>query len=138
MDSETLFGYKEVPHTADWELEVWAPDLSSLLVQAAKGMYHLAGVKLSSQPRIQHRFQLIYHDPESLLIDFLSELIFLIEAENLSFDQFEIKLNNGQLIADLNGGKLALISKEIKAATFHKLKIQETDQGLVANIVFDV
>ena len=37
------FGFREHAHTADWELEVWAPDLPALLEQAAHGMYAISG-----------------------------------------------------------------------------------------------
>ena len=36
-------------HTADWELEVWAEDLSGLLEEAAGGMYELMGVEVSEE-----------------------------------------------------------------------------------------
>ena len=42
------FGFREHAHTADWELEVWAPDLPTLLEQAARGMYAISGVQLAA------------------------------------------------------------------------------------------
>jgi SHS2 domain-containing protein len=45
IDSNQVAGYREREHTADWELEVWAPDLPRLLEQAARGMYRLAGLR---------------------------------------------------------------------------------------------
>ena len=41
-----MAGYRELEHTADWELEAWADDLPGLLEQAARGMYALSGVRL--------------------------------------------------------------------------------------------
>ena len=138
MTSQTLSGYREVSHTADWELEVWGPDLSSLLEQAAVGMYHLSGVRLASSPRLVRRIEISFHDPEMLLIDFLTELVFLIESERLAFDEFKLQLEGDLLIAEIIGAPLASISKEVKAVTYHNLLIHATDRGLEANIVFDV
>jgi hypothetical protein len=50
---QTEFGFREHAHTADWELEVWAPDLATLFVQAALGMYALSGVILQPGRRLR-------------------------------------------------------------------------------------
>ena len=41
-------GHREVEHTADLELEVWAPDMPALIEEAARGMYGLMGVVVSA------------------------------------------------------------------------------------------
>ncbi len=138
MDFKSASGYREIAHTADWELEVWAPNLLNLLEQAALGMYHLTGVQHSSGPRIARRITLQYFEPEILLIDFLNELLYLAEAESLVFDQFDLQVDGDKLHAELGGAKIVSMDKEIKAATYHKLVIRKTDQGLFANVVFDV
>jgi SHS2 domain-containing protein len=138
MQPQSLVGFREISHTADWELEVWAPDLGSLLEQAARGMYHLTELKLSSHPRLTRKFEISFLEPETLLIDFLTELIYLTESEELAFDEFNFQFDGDQLIALVNGAKIDSLSKEIKAATYHNLDIRESRDGLVANIVFDV
>lgn len=138
MASITPSGYQEVPHTADWELQVWALDFTSLLEQAARGMYHLAGARLAVNARHSRRIELKYRDPETLLIDFLTELVYLVDTEGLAFDDFELKLEKDRFTALITGARLASINKEVKAVTYHNLTIRETDQGVEANIVFDV
>jgi SHS2 domain-containing protein len=131
-------GFREHEHTADWELEVWASDLSNLLKQAALGMYALAGLRLSSEPRIERRLQLSAPDAESLLVGFLQELLFISEIDGVGFDQFEIRLVDLTLDAMLVGTSISSISKEIKAVTYHNLQIRNTARGLEARVVFDV
>ena len=138
MQPQSLSGYRELPHTADWELEIWAPDIGTLFEQAARGMYHLCQAKLYSHPRLTHWIELIIIEPEILLIDFLTELIFLTESEGLAFDEFNLKFEGDRFIADVTGAKLESLSKEIKAVTYHNIKIRETGSELKANIVFDV
>jgi SHS2 domain-containing protein len=138
MNIQSPFGFQETSHTADWELNVWAPDLVTLLEQAARGMYHLSGVELVSAPRLARRISLPFHDPEMLLIDFLTELLFLVETEELAFDEFKLEFEGNQFIAKLTGAELESILKEIKAVTYHNLEIQKTDRGLEVSIVFDV
>jgi SHS2 domain-containing protein len=73
-----------------------------------------------------------------LLINFLNELLYFAESEGLAFDQFDLQIKGDQLIGQITGAKIEAMAKEIKAATFHNLKVSETNQGITVNIVFDV
>jgi SHS2 domain-containing protein len=131
-------GFREIEHTADWELEAWGPDLASLLEQAARGMYALSGVHIQDESWQERSFTLEASDPEGLLVRFLSELLYFEEAEGLAFDRFELQVQPNQLKAHLEGAPIAGLGKEIKAVTYHNLKIQATDRSLSVRIVFDV
>lgn len=131
-------GFREIEHTADWQLEAWAPELAGLLEQAARGMYCLSGIRLKSEPFIVRSLEINAGDAESLLVRFLSELLYLQEQEGLGFDGFELKLSDYNLAARLSGAPLASVGKEIKAVTYHNLAIRKNPQGLNVSIVFDV
>jgi SHS2 domain-containing protein len=131
-------GYREIPHTADWELMVWAPDMVSLMLKAAQGMYALSGTTLSSDPRSSREFEITYLDHESLLVDFLSELLFYAEDQEFGCDQFEIEFSETSCTIQAYGAPIMTQAKEIKAVTFHKMQVRETENGLRVNIVFDV
>jgi SHS2 domain-containing protein len=78
-------------------------------------------------------------DYESLLVDWLNELIYLHEVERETYSQFAIEtLSPEKLKAHVTGGPTKSKTKAIKAATFHDLAIKETANGLVTTIVFDV
>jgi len=64
-------GHRELEHTADWALEVWASDLAALLAESARGMYGLMGVVLADGRRQRRQLELAAADRESLLVDFL-------------------------------------------------------------------
>ena len=139
MDS----GYEEIPHTADWALRVWAGDLPTLFRVAAIGMNSLSGLILSNAGRIQRSIELTAPDAESLLVTFLSELVYSAEQENLGFDEFELRPEVTQydiywLRAKIFGAPIESLDKAIKAVTFHNLQIRETERGLEVEIVFDV
>ena len=135
---DQLAGFRELEHTADWELEAWAPDLPALLEQSARGMYALAGVRLPAGARLDRRLDLPMRDPESLLVTFLAELLFLEEQDGLAFDAFNLQIEGELLHASLGGAQLVSIDREIKAVTYHNLAIQKTPRGLEVKIVFDV
>jgi SHS2 domain-containing protein len=132
------YGYREIEHTADWELEVWAPDLRGLLEQAARGMYALSGLSFKQTQPERRELELLAEDAEGLLVVFLGELLHFIEQDNLAFDEFQIKLAGYALHGVLTGSQVQKIDKEIKAVTYHNLQVRQSGQGLRVNIVFDV
>ena len=131
-------GFRELEHTADWELEVWAPDLAGLLEQAARGMYSLSGVGLRPAPRKSVELTFTRQDLESLLVAFLSELLWLGEKDGLGFDGYEFQLDQDQVIARIEGAPIMRIAKEIKAVTYHRLQVINQPGRLTVRIVFDV
>ncbi|MBN1666197.1 MAG: archease [Anaerolineales bacterium] len=138
MNKQTTAGYKEVPHTADWELHIWAGDLIGLLVQAAKGMYALADTQLAEGVRLERSFTIEFSDYETLLVRFLSELLYYGEVEQIAFDSFQLAIKDEILHAHLKGAPIVSQVKEIKAVTYHRIEVRETQAGLEVNIVFDV
>lgn len=133
-----LAGYRELEHTADWALEVWAPDLSTLFVQAARGMYSMMETSLEPMPRLFREISLSDVDAESLLVRFLSELLYMGEADHVGFDRFEVMVDGASLRAVVEGARLAEQRKEIKAVTYHNLQVCCSGQGCIVTIVFDV
>lgn len=131
-------GFEEISHTADWSLRAWGDDLPELFIEAARGMNMLAGVQLSDVPRQRRTVEIKADDHESLLVSFLSELVYLAEQENLGFDRFDLAIQNNILHASMHGAPLGKINKTIKAVTYHNLHIQQTTRGLEVVIVFDV
>ena len=135
-------GFLELPHTADWAVRVWAADLPALFAAAANGMNALAGVSLDDGPRVSRVFEAEAPDAESLLVAFLSELVYAAEQENLAFNGFDIETEQhvGQyrIRARLAGAPIEAIEKPIKAVTYHNLEIISGEDGLEVEIVFDV
>ncbi|MFN2303260.1 MAG: archease, partial [Anaerolineales bacterium] len=116
-------GYHEIEHTADWQLEIWAPDVAGLLEQAARGMYTLAGAQLSADQRINKSLSCAYEDIEDLLVTFISELIYWLESEGLVIDKYKLKIDDKRLSAELQGTYFQSLEKEIKAVTYHQLHV---------------
>lgn len=131
-------GFEELPHTADWSIRVWAEDLPGLLAESARGMNWLAGAGLAEGPREKRTYESTGADGESLLVAFLSELVYYAEQKNLGFDDFDIQVKDGRLKVEMGGALLKSLNKAIKAVTWHNLKIIETARGLEVEIVFDV
>lgn len=131
-------GFEEISHTADWSVRVWAQDLPSLFAESARAMNALAGTVTASGPRVKCTFESDGPDLESLLVAFLSELVYYQEQENLAFDTFDIELVDKHISVNMEGTQIASVDKAIKAVTYHNLKVEKTSRGVEAVIVFDV
>jgi SHS2 domain-containing protein len=139
-------GFEEISHTADWSARVWAEDLPSLFAESARAMNTLSGTVTGKGTRVKRRFESDGLDAESLLVAFLSELTYYQEQENLTFDTFEVEveepalsLSKGQrLKVEMEGAQIVSVDKAIKAVTYHNLNIRRTDHGFETTIVFDV
>jgi SHS2 domain-containing protein len=119
-----ISGFREHEHTADWELEVWAPDLPGLLEQSARGMVALSGMQLKAGEVSHRSITLRGLDAESLLVQFLSELLWLQQEDNLGFFGFSIEVDGGFVLkAELKGASISSLDKEIKSVTYHNLQV---------------
>jgi SHS2 domain-containing protein len=135
-------GFEEISHTADWSVRVWADDLAGLLAESARAMNTLSGAVTGAGPRLKREIRSEGPDAESLLVTFLSELVYYQESENLGFDRITVQTFHRSNVlgfkADLEGAQLASLDKVIKAVTWHNLMIVNTVRGLETEIVFDV
>jgi SHS2 domain-containing protein len=131
-------GFEEISHTADWSVRVWAEGLPSLFTEAARAMNSLAGTVTDKEKRLKRMFESEAPDIESLLVAFLSELVYYQEQENLAFDTFELRVAGEILKVQMEGAQIVSLDKAIKAVTYHNLKIEKTNEGFETTIVFDV
>jgi len=138
--SELSGGFEVVDHTADWALRVYGKDLAELLRNAAIGMSSLLVAELSSVPlAISRDLSLEAFDAETLLVDWLSELAYFAEEEQLVFREFHLSdVTLRRMTAHIRGGRPPELQKHIKAVTYHDLAIEQTATGVTATIVFDV
>lgn len=132
--------WEEIEHTADWALCVWGADLRALLENAARGMISLIGGEADVQRRpVTRTIHVEGADPEVLLINWLTELLYLIEDEGIVFTQIAVRsATQTSLDAKVKGIPGGMFSKYIKAATYHNLQIRCDDGGCETVIVFDV
>ena len=131
-------GFKEIDHSADLAMLVWGGDLESLFKDAAIGMYALMGIHSEPPLEITREIFAKSEDKESLLVIFLSELLFLLEQEGLAFAILDLQIHTNEVKASLKGSSISEPVKLIKAVTFHNLEIKRSTQDFMVEIVFDV
>ena len=130
-------GYRELDHTADWALQVWAPDLVGLIRTAIEGMVVLMGVR-SGPPAGERTMDLTAPDVETLLFDILTEVLLAIEIDRVLLTPVESDVEALCFRTSCEVRPVEEQAKEIKAVTFNELDIRETERGLETVIVFDV
>jgi SHS2 domain-containing protein len=136
--------YEFFEHTADIGVRARAATLPELFVNAARAMYEAMGAFQIRDRAAPRHLQLQAESLEDLLHDWLAELLFELETRHRYYDRIEIAELTGQhLDARLQGGTIAWdrsqTNEEIKAVTYHKLKVEQTSDGhWCATIIFDV
>ncbi len=138
MDEKESGGYREIPHCADLELEVWGKTLEDLFGQAAKGMLAFIMPDVPEGNRDCVSFSVMAQDYEMLLVDFLTELLFLGDEKELAFVDFDIRITGHTLNATVCGVPAGLQKAEIKAVTYHRLAVRKEDDYWRTRIVFDL
>lgn len=131
--------FEEVEHTADIAIRVRGSNLSELFANAAYGMAcQLADVE-TVDLTTSRRIELQADDVEMLLVDWLSELLYLGEQEGVVFVKFDMsRVTPTALQAVASGGPIVEHQGHIKAVTFSQLDIKKTECGYETVIVFDV
>lgn len=131
--------WEEIEHTADWAIRVWGEDQRALYENAALGMVSLLGDAKPTKITLERGIEVTAIDAESLLVDWLTELLSLLE-DHLIFGEIRVtRIEGNTLFAKISGGPPdEEINKHIKAVTYHLLAIKETERGLETVIVFDV
>jgi len=131
--------YEEADHTADRALTVRGKDLDDLLRNAALGMASLAGAVAAPGPTRPREIHLRAGDEGSLLISWLEELLYSLEVLGLTWVDATVHTQDGKgLRAVVQQAPLSGLTQSIKAVTYHALRIERSDAGLVTTIVFDV
>lgn len=135
--------YETFDHTADIGLRIIAPDLDTLFADAARGLFSLIVENLEEvRPVREVNFFIEGEDKAFLLFDWLSELLYTFDSERLVFSEFEVEVAGPGLTALSKGEPLDLgrhrVSHEVKAITYHGLKVEQTKDGWLAEVIVDI
>lgn len=131
--------FQELEYTADVGLRVFGKDLKELFENAAWGMFSLITDPGQVAPITQRDIELEAIDVETLLVDWLSELLYLHEIEEEVYSEFVFDhVTPTTLKGHVRGDRDQDIKKDIKAVTYHDLVVKKTTTGYEATVVFDI
>lgn len=131
--------YEPVEHTADLELRIHGRSRRELFAVAAYAMFSQMTDLERILPAVQREVTVEGIDYESLLVNWLNELIYLQDTRGEVYASFAIhQLSRRHLQATVRGDRTEAIHTLIKAATYHGLSIDRAPGGYTTTIVFDV
>jgi SHS2 domain-containing protein len=136
---------EELEHTADIRFRIRAPTLGGLFTEAARALMETLYGSTEGPITGTRTVEVEAADREALLHDFLSEVLFLAEAENLVFAGAEVAIDAGppwiaraELAATPFDPTRHTGGTEVKGIAYFDLAIADLDSGLDLEVVFDV
>ena len=139
--------YEYLEHTADIKFIAYGKSPEEVFENAALAMFNVIIDTEKVSEKMAEEIALKSPDLESLLVDWLSELLYLFEVEEIVFKKFkveEIKEEEGSysIKAKASGEKYYPESHpfetEIKAVTYNQLEIKKIENGWKAQVVIDI
>lgn len=134
--------YKYIPHTADAKFKAFGKDIDEVFVNSALAMFNILGETNSVKSVIKKKIKIQSKDAEQLLYDFLEELLFLLETENLFLYEIkDLKISKDfSLSCTVVGDDLRNydLKGDIKAVTYNDMEIKKTNKGYEVTVVVDI
>ncbi len=140
-------GYEFLEHISDVQVRSWGPNLKEAFSQAALGLFDTITEIKNVEMKLSKSIKITSEDKESLLFDFLTELLYLFDTEDLVFSYIEVlkikkETGNFSLEASLKGDiydpEKHSIGTEVKAITYSYMKIEELQEKVVIEVIFDI
>lgn len=127
-------------HTADVGIRAYGKSLAELFAHAAEGMFSLIADLKKVKPRGEVEVRLSADDLPTLMVRWLTELLYLHETQRLLLRSFDVRIEGTSLRATARGEAIDKGRHElklvVKAVTYHRLRV-DPEAG-IAEIIFDI
>jgi SHS2 domain-containing protein len=135
--------YELIDHTADLGLRIVADDLDTLFREAAEGLFSIIVEEIPPNPSSRRRgFSIPGDRLDHLILDWLTELLYVFETEGLLFRDFDVRVSRAGLeatgLAQPVDPTRHRMLREVKAITYHRLQVKKTEHGWIAELVVDI
>jgi len=135
--------FRTLEHTADVGFEAFGSTREEVFANAGRALMNIIVDLDSIEAREEVPLQISGPDPESVLVNWLSEILYLHDAEGWLFRDFEIQsLQDNSLRAMARGEKFLRPRHQakllVKAITYHQLALEENPQGWRAQVYVDI
>ena len=135
--------FELIEHTADVGIRAFGSSREEVFQNAAAGMFGIITDTGLVKEKECVEVRVVADDLETLLVEWLNELLYLSDSRSLLFSRFEIRrLGETSLDASACGEQADIqhheLKADIKAATYHMLKMERTAAGWQAQVIFDI
>ncbi len=135
--------YETFDHTADLGLRIRAASLELLLADAGRGLFAMIVPDLDSvELRESLTLEVAGEANELLLFDWLNELLYVYETRRVLLAGFDVKVDADGLQATVRGEPIDaarhVLDHEVKAITYHGLKLVHHADGWLGEVIVDI
>ncbi len=135
--------YETFEHTADLGLRIRAADRNTLFEEAARALFAVIVEDLDSVRPVQSVNIALPADADDyLLFDWLNQLLFHFDSEHVLFARFKVTVGEHGLTGQAWGEPLDRarhrLEHEVKAITYHGLKVEKNEDGWLAEMIVDI
>jgi SHS2 domain-containing protein len=138
--SDEKAAYELIEHTADVAVKAYGGDLSEMFANVALGMFNVMTDTSAVKTVGEYKVEVESADLEGLLVDWLSELLYLFDTQEVFLREFDVSIDGNKLTASVRGENLDRerhpLKSDVKAATYHMLEINE-EEGYVV-VLLDI
>lgn len=135
--------FEIIEHTADVGIRAYGNTLSECFENAARGMFAIITDNSEIDSVGEYRIEVSSDNLENLLVDWLSELLFLNSAHGLVFGDFKVEIDerkvslDGRAFGEKYDRNKHGYGTEIKAVTYHMLKVKR-EPPYEVQVLFDI
>lgn len=135
--------YKTFDHTADLGVEIYGPDICQLFINAGRALFDLICGDSAIEEKDIIAVTAEGNGTEDLMMNWLRELLYLHQVKGYLLSTFIIhQVDDSRITATVKGelfdSHRHKLLREIKAITYHQLKVEQHDGGWTARCIFDI
>jgi len=135
--------YETFEHTADLGLRIRAEELNELFAEAGRALFSVIVANLDAVRTVhQVHFQIEGSRRDDLLFDWLAELLYTFDARRVLLSDFDVQVRDEGLAATARGEPFDPdrheLDMEVKAITYHGLKVERDGDGWLAEVIVDL
>jgi SHS2 domain-containing protein len=135
--------FEILDHTADIGIIVHGENLKALFENAGEAFFHLITDLKKVKRRVERQVNIEGESLDRLMVDWLSELLYLHDVENLLFKGFKVDSVGEDGLKAIAKGEpfqegVHVIKTEVKAVTYHQIEVRQEAGGWRAQVILDL
>ena len=145
VPEEKMKKYEYLPHTADAEFVAYGKTINEAFSNAAEATFGIISETEEIKPKIKKEFKLKAKRLESLLYDFLEELLIYLDTDGWVLSKIDhIKIMQSkedfklECVCHGDSYKNYEVHGNIKSVTYNNMQIKQTKNGWSLRVVVDI
>ncbi|MBN1396572.1 MAG: archease [Bacteroidetes bacterium] len=135
--------FKFIDHPSDFGIEAYGESVQDVFKNAALGLISAVAVSSGIEIRQERKIEINAMDRDNLLVRWLTEILYLYDAEkfltaDVKFEKLTETFLKAKIFGEVYNSTRHELKADVKAVTYHQLKIEEKNGDWTARIFVDV